>query len=402
MKNFFIFLFFLIPFTWNVNSQTETLIASDYIETYDWFGAWYFNNPTTGYFTDISVTPTTSAAIYGSGNNTYEQDWYALPTVNVDPTKDHIFRMRLAAQTISSPGATTAGLDGGDYIIVQLSKDGGSFVSELRVTGFSNATWDYSSTAVASKVSDGSITTFQPSGGGDRTSLGDGYSYIELTIPPGPSSIAIDVYCRANRAGEDWWMDNFELVEIPNNPLPVTLTSFTSSCDNGIPVLNWSTASEQNSNYFQIERSQDGFDWNPISQMPAAGNSSINKNYQFYDMNAGRFKGYYRLKQVDFNGQFEYFSPKYSNCAESIKGLESEVFPNPTIGEFFIGLQYSQEEDAQILITDNSGRIILQEDIQLIKGYVLKSVNLSTYQTGVYQIYITTLDHKYIHKVIKK
>jgi hypothetical protein len=181
MRNFILILTLFTSINF-CKSQTQTLIASDYIETFDWSGAWFFNNPTTGYFTDISVTPTASAVIYGTGNNSREEDWYSLPAVTVDPFKEHIFKMRLAAQTISSPTASTAGLDGGDYITVQLSKDGGGFVSELRVRGFSNATWDYSSTAVASKVSDGGLTVFTPAAGGDRTNLGDGYSYIELMV----------------------------------------------------------------------------------------------------------------------------------------------------------------------------------------------------------------------------
>ena len=342
MKNLLFTFIFVIGTITSTLTQTETLIASDYIETYDWFGAWYFNNPTTGYFTDISVTPTTSAAIYGSGNNTYEQDWYALPTVTVDPTKDHIFRMRLAAQTISSPGATTAGLDGGDYITVQLSKDGGSFVSELRITGFSNATWDYSSTAVASKVSDGSITTFQPSGGGDRTSLGDGYSYIELTIPPGPSSIAIDVYCRANRAGEDWWMDNFELYEVSGVALPVTLLYFEGSEINGVNSLEWSTASEYNADYFEIEWSVDGNVWWPIGDVVANGWSNSEITYTFRHEDYKSQINYYRLSQYDFDGAFEMFdiiaidnSKTKKRIVKYVSLSGQEIDPSSTTGLVF-------------------------------------------------------------------
>jgi hypothetical protein len=302
-------IFFLIVIfnTFFVKSQVENLIKFDYVESFDWFGAWWFNNPTTGYFSDISVTPTLSAGIFGSGNNTYEQDWYALPTVTVDPTQDHIFRMRLAAQTISSPGAATAGLDGGDYITVQLSQDGGTYVSELRVAGFSNATWDYSSTAVASKVADGSITQFRPSSGGDRTLLGDGYSYIELIIPAGPTTIAIDVQARANRPGEDWWMDNFELFEL-TTLLPVELISFNGKEENGVNVLKWSTASELNSDFFEVEWSRDAIDWNTIGKMQAAGNSNFLLDYQFVHENFMSGINYYRLVQYDFNGDFETFN----------------------------------------------------------------------------------------------
>ena len=289
------------------SQTTETLLTSDYVESFDWFGAWWFNEPTTGYFSDISVTPTLSAAIYGNGNNTYEQDWYALPAVTVDPTKDHIFRMRLAAQTISSPGATTAGLDGGDYITVQLSQDGGSYVSELRVAGFSNATWDYSSTAVASKVANGSITEFRPISGGDRTLLGDGYSYVELIIPAGPTTIAIDIQARANRPGEDWWMDNFELFEL-TTLLPVELVSFTATpMDNSYAQLEWVTASEINNDGFEVLRSVDGKNFRYLGWVSGNGNQTTIHEYSYEDYTIEKgVTYYYRLKQIDYDGQWEY------------------------------------------------------------------------------------------------
>lgn len=184
--------------------------------------------------------------------------------------------------------------------------------------------------------------------------------------------------------------------------LPITLTSFTSSCDNGTPVLSWTTASEQNSDYFQIERSRDGFDWTVVFQVQASGNSNTNKNYQFYDMTAGRFEGYYRLKQVDFDGKFEYFNPIYTNCLESSFSLYSEIFPNPTTGEIFIGIRNNESETVEILISDNSGRLLNRENIDIINGYTMNTFDLSRYHTGIYQIYIYTKSGSYIHKVFKK
>ena len=350
-KLLFIFIFVIgtiIP----TLSQTETLIASDYVETYDWFGAWFTPATTTGYYTDISVTPTLSAGIYGTGNNAREEDWYSLPSVTVDANKDHVFRMRLAAQTISGPTANTAGLDGGDYITVQLSKDGGGFVSELRVRGFSNATWGYSSTAIASKISTGSLTIFTPGGGGDRTNLGDGYSYIELEIPAGPSSIAIDVYCRVNRGGEDWWMDNFELYEITQSALPVELSYFKGEIHLESNLIEWTTQSEYNSNYFSLERSRNGEIWEEITVVPSAGNSTSEINYSYSDFDFYSLS-YYRLKQVDIDGQYEMFGPisiirkeelkvvKYTNLLGqevnplTTKGIVIETYEDGSIRKIF-------------------------------------------------------------------
>lgn len=308
MKNF-ILVFILSSIINLFNSQTtEALIASDYVETYDWLGAWFTPAATAGYYTDISVSPTVSAAIYGTGNNAREQDWYSLPNVNVDSGKDHIFRMRLAAQTISSPTANTAGLDAGDYVDIQLSKNGSNFVTEMRVLGFSNATWDYSSSATASKLSNGSRTNYQPAGGGDRTLLGDGYSYIELFIPAGPAQIAIDVYARVNRAGEDWWMDNFELYEVTQISLPVELSMFEAEPIDEYNFITWTTESEQNSDYFMLESSFDGEIWSVINVQNAAQNSISKINYSHSDDRFGEIT-YYRLVQYDIDGQHETFGP---------------------------------------------------------------------------------------------
>jgi hypothetical protein len=408
MKNFILLLLFFFIFT--LKSVSQTVIAFDYMETWNWPGLWFGNTPNSTWATNFSVSPTESAVIYGSGNGSsgFEQDWYVLPNITgLDPTSTYEFRFRLASYRVTS-GANTRGVDVGDIVDVQVSYDGGfSYTSELRITGNTNAYWDYNTNGVINHVADGTFTnSLAPLGDIYRSGPGNqqftGPSVISLQLPLGTTQVAVDIFCRVNAAGEEWWLDNIELVEIPNNPLPVTLTSFATECYNGIPLLEWTTASEQNSDYFQIERSLDGFEWVVVLKIQAMGNSNTGKNYQFYDIAAGRFKGYYRLKQVDFDGQFEYFGPVSSNCLEPVNKLRSEVFPNPTSSDIFIGMRHIQDENAQILITDNSGRIIFQEDIQLINGYVLKSVNLSTYQTGVYQIYITTLDHNYIHKVIKK
>jgi hypothetical protein len=87
MKKFILLLISIFILGKAQTQTTETLLTSDYVESFDWFGAWWFNNPTTGYFSDISVTPTLSAVIFGSGNNTYEQDWYALPIGNCRPNQ---------------------------------------------------------------------------------------------------------------------------------------------------------------------------------------------------------------------------------------------------------------------------------------------------------------------------
>lgn len=92
--------------------------------------------------------------------------------------------------------------------------------------------------------------------------------------------------------------------------LPIELMSFEGSIINSRSVLlEWSTASEQNNDYFIIERSVDGYNWTKIDKIEAAGNSTVQLNYTTIDNSAPKTIIYYRLSQVDFDGQYETFDP---------------------------------------------------------------------------------------------
>jgi len=185
-------------------------------------------------------------------------------------------------------------------------------------------------------------------------------------------------------------------------PLPVTLASFTTDCDNGIPLLKWTTASEQNSDYFQIERSRNGIDWTEVSKIQGMGNSNTTKNYQFHDMTSGgNFEGYYRLKQVDFDGNFEYFNPKYILCSSNKITYDIEIFPNPVKEELFTGIRNSILGDGLITITDFSGKVIKQEWINLSDGYNLINVDIKDLSNGIYIIKIISNDVKFVGRFIK-
>lgn len=190
-------------------------VKYDYIETYDWSGAWYLLTSTSGYYTNAYVSSNSSAAIYGTGGDAsaYEYNWYSLPNVSVNSSKAYVFSFRLASLRITSTAATR-GVDASDYIYVQLSKDGGvTYVNEMQIRGLFDSYWTYSATGVISKTSNGSVTTYQPVSGGNQETTGKGFAYVELVIS-GTSNIAIDIYARANASGEEWWFDNFRLDEL--------------------------------------------------------------------------------------------------------------------------------------------------------------------------------------------
>lgn len=107
------------------------------------------------------------------------------------------------------------------------------------------------------------------------------------------------------------------------NVLPIELTNFSGDCIAEQIELRWTTASEENNNFFTIERSVNGNAFAPIAQIPGAGNSSQPLHYSFIDPHPANGINYYRLKQTDYNGQFSYSKIiTVNSCEENVLSLD--------------------------------------------------------------------------------
>jgi len=185
------------------------------------------------------------------------------------------------------------------------------------------------------------------------------------------------------------------------SPLPVKLISFNSECVNGLTSLKWQTASEVNSDYFQIERSIDGIDWYEISKVTASGFSNNIVNYEFTDINSEGFVGYYRLKQVDFDGKFEYSNYIYVSNNNCLQDNNINIYPNPAQEELFIRITNSTSGEGILIITDISGKVVKQELLNLSHKYSLIDLDVTGLSKGIYTIKITSNGVKFIDKFIK-
>jgi len=326
MKKLILSLF--LAFSGMVNSQT--VIQFDNMETSSTAylaAGWWTPALTTGWYNNASVSPTLSAVLYGSGTGTSanEQDWYSMPNVTgLNPARQYQFKFRLASQTFTGPAAATRGLDAADLLEVQVSTNGGTtYITELRIAGNSNAQWPYTSTGTITHTSNGVFTnSLAPAGDIYQAPAGistTGPSTVTLNLPANITQVAIDIFCRANSTGEEWWLDNIQLIEIV--PLPVELTVFEGfSTDQG-NVIKWQTASEHNSSHYLLERSTTGeFTENSVVQIvQAAGNSTELLDYVHLDKGYSQTINYYRLTQVDFDGQFEIYGPISINNSFKVK-----------------------------------------------------------------------------------
>lgn len=112
--------------------------------------------------------------------------------------------------------------------------------------------------------------------------------------------------------------------------LPIELTSFAAFCKEKYILLEWETASERNNDYFVIERSIDGIHFISVGTVQAVGNSTTPQNYQFEDFQVNSGKVYYRLKQIDDDGQYSYSSVVLTDCkSSSLSNPLISIYPNP-------------------------------------------------------------------------
>ena len=147
---------------------------------------------------------------------------------------------------------------------------------------------------------------------------------------------------------------------LSGNPLPVALYDFYVKQSGEKKVqLYWKTASEKNNNYFEIERSVNGRDFQPIGQVMGGTTTSEVQYYSFTDSEVPGSACYYRLKQVDLNGKYE-----YSKVIALYKDNDQlfRIAPNPVTDYVDLTVPNNQIP-AKMTLTDVSGRIIMQREI---------------------------------------
>ncbi|MGB1216231.1 MAG: T9SS type A sorting domain-containing protein, partial [Saprospiraceae bacterium] len=182
-------------------------------------------------------------------------------------------------------------------------------------------------------------------------------------------------------------------------PLPVEFTSFSGSAEDKVNVLNWETASEQNNSHFNIERSLDGINFEKIGTVNGSGNSSEVLNYSFEDDKPVSL-AYYRLMQVDFDGEFEYSST--IKIKRELRGLAfGIVSPNPTKGIASIELNTASAGSFRMEMMSVDGRIVSSQTLELTEGLNTHDVDLSSFANGVYMLSISSDEDRIITRIVK-
>ncbi|MEZ4913756.1 MAG: SdrD B-like domain-containing protein [Chitinophagales bacterium] len=252
--------------------------------------------------------------------------------------------------------------------------------------------------------------------GGDA---GDNGYYISsssgyIGFVPSVNSYAIvnDGHEYANQEGY-----NYTITVVDHPECVVTVSSPSVSCDHVTALelirfegevqekgnmLYWVTATEKDNDYFILERSLDGMNFEAIGEVDAVGNSSTPSYYDFLDKEAPIGLAYYRLRAVDIYGVNEIVSHVVLLSREQNYVGVVDVSPVPTLDE--VNITYSNDIDANVtlIVWDLTGRVVKQQTADIVAGINTISLDLENLPAGAYLVQVLNQEKSEILKVIKE
>lgn len=195
-------------------------------------------------------------------------------------------------------------------------------------------------------------------------------------------------------------IDNFEISGPPNtNPLPVELLSFSGEVRKDYNLLSWTTASEINNSGFEMQRSENGNEFETIGFVEGAGNSSAIHEYSFKDSDIKNGTLYYRLKQIDIDGNYEYSNVVALTSKDRTALDIQSLYPNPFGKEIGVLLNKAVVEPVVVKIFDAEGKLVWHETYPPFRNRFF--VNTESLASGMYFISVESGEAKLIRRITK-
>lgn len=193
-------------------------------------------------------------------------------------------------------------------------------------------------------------------------------------------------------------ISNIKFGWIPQNVLPVKLISFYGEKTTSGVQLNWATASEKDNAYFEVLRASNTGEFKSIAQVTPKGSGSTTSNYQWVDKAPLRGDNYYKLKQVDLNGDSEEFGPVLVKYDLERNKLDAFVNANQ---QLMLAYQASTNTTGNLIVTDLNGKQLIAKKINLQKGNNQPTVDLSSVPKGLYVVKLSENQNNGVTKFIK-
>jgi Secretion system C-terminal sorting domain/FG-GAP repeat len=192
-------------------------------------------------------------------------------------------------------------------------------------------------------------------------------------------------------------------IYVPTGSLPVSLISMDGQNTGFINTINWTTAYEESSDYFGVERSIDGINYTEVGTVKAADNSALNITYHYSDNISSVTSDiyYYRLRLVDLSGSVSYSGTIRIDLGNS--EFRAVVSPNPFTDNLRVNIEDPTQEPAELTVKDLNGKLVGQMNIALIKGDNSIFINeIDNSPGGIYFITIKTPTRLQTIKILKQ
>jgi hypothetical protein len=233
--------------------------------------------------------------------------------------------------------------------------------------------WNNSLSAIPSYMREMGLGGGYWNNGGDDINLSDGLTTCTVAYP---STAYPEQDGCATVVGSTTGTVDCSLTpsDLTSSPLPVELISFSATEINNNVAVSWSTASELNNDYFDVQKSDDGTYFYSIGSVDGYGNSHSTIDYNFIDYHY-QPNSFYRLKQVDYNGDYE-----YSNVISLMEEIATDMV-SQTSNELII----NPLETANVLVTNQKGQVLLNKAITNEL-----SIDKQAYVNGIYFVQVTS------------
>lgn len=173
--------------------------------------------------------------------------------------------------------------------------------------------------------------------------------------------------------------------------LPVELTSFQAWQENDKAVnLRWETASESNNQGFEIQRSSDAKNWKKLAFAQGHDNTTETKTYNYIDTKPFQGFNYYRLKQIDFDGQYELSKVVSIALNEIEPSTIFNVTPNYAEGKLNVFIQSSPNSDGSIFLYSANSQLIAQKSFEAIDDRSIQSFDIQGLSHGTYYVQLVS------------
>lgn len=338
----------------------------------------YDNNNTTAYVDgEMSKTGTTSI-VFPIGNNNRRA------MVGIEPNNANASTRFTAGYTYvpKDPDAEPTAPDPMDAEMVRVSKmDNWQISGSNGASAYVTLYWDDGDISEITKLEYLTIAHWN----------GSKWEMLPASATGNPKSGQI----RTNAPVSSFSPFSFGSTEVTENPLPVEISDFTGRQDGNVVVLEWTTLSEKDNDFFEIERSTDGINFATIGFVQGAGNSAEKLTYSFADNAPENGIAYYRLSQVDYDGTRSYADRLVSVVYAADRDIRLTIVPNPTRGLFNVLIKGASEGVAKLLT--QSGMPIRIVEIHLSD----ELIDISDLPNGIYILQYQTGDNVVHERVVK-